>query len=145
MMEGRSGMKCTTEAPHSVILTYYEGDINTVVDEHFFRALNKSSMPKDLSTKPRTTPPTQPGASSSFSWSPSGSSSMFSPRLTSHLGQSQCFSSEGAVRAPSVIRSNPETSAATWGFPKHYTAPLPTHPLQPELQMNKSRPDFYWH
>lgn len=33
------------------LFTYYQGDINTAVDEHFFRALNKATTPKDLSTK----------------------------------------------------------------------------------------------
>lgn len=33
------------------LFTYYQGDINTAVDEHFFRALNKATIPKDLSTK----------------------------------------------------------------------------------------------
>ncbi len=33
------------------LFTYYQGDINTAVDEHFFRALNKVTTPKDLSTK----------------------------------------------------------------------------------------------
>lgn len=38
-------------SPQSVIVPYYEGDINTVVDEHFFCALSKNSTPKDLSIK----------------------------------------------------------------------------------------------
>jgi len=33
------------------LFTYYQGDINTAVDEHFFRALNKATIPKDLSIK----------------------------------------------------------------------------------------------
>lgn len=33
------------------LFTYYQGDINTAVDEHFFRALNKATTPKDLSIK----------------------------------------------------------------------------------------------
>lgn len=45
--------KQSTASSRSVIVTYYEGDINTVVDEHFYRALNKNSTPKDLSVKHR--------------------------------------------------------------------------------------------
>ncbi|XP_028671629.2 transcription cofactor vestigial-like protein 1 [Erpetoichthys calabaricus] len=35
----------------SVLFTYFQGDINSVVDEHFSRALNKVNKPKDLSIK----------------------------------------------------------------------------------------------
>lgn len=50
-MEDRREEKHTMASSRSVIVTYYEGDINTVVDEHFFRALSKNSTPKDLSVK----------------------------------------------------------------------------------------------
>uniref|UniRef100_A0AAY4B020 Si:ch73-52f15.5 n=1 Tax=Denticeps clupeoides TaxID=299321 RepID=A0AAY4B020_9TELE len=40
------------DPPESVLFTYYQGDINSVVDEHFYRALNKASIPRDLSRKP---------------------------------------------------------------------------------------------
>lgn len=43
-------------SPRSVVVTYYEGDINTVVDEHFFRALSRNNTPKDLSVKHRGRP-----------------------------------------------------------------------------------------
>ncbi|KAJ8396522.1 hypothetical protein AAFF_G00018280 [Aldrovandia affinis] len=39
------------EQSRSILFTYFQGDINSVVDEHFSRALNKSNKPKDLSTK----------------------------------------------------------------------------------------------
>lgn len=39
------------EQSQSVLFTYFQGDINSVVDEHFSRALNKANKPKDLSTK----------------------------------------------------------------------------------------------
>ncbi|KAK6480289.1 mRNAion cofactor vestigial-like protein 1 [Huso huso] len=34
-----------------VLFTYFQGDINSVVDEHFSRALNKTRKPRDLSTR----------------------------------------------------------------------------------------------
>ncbi|KAM4665081.1 transcription cofactor vestigial-like protein 1 isoform 1-T2 [Discoglossus pictus] len=37
-----------------VIFTYYQGDINSVVDEHFSRALRNTKDPQDLSMKNRT-------------------------------------------------------------------------------------------
>ncbi|KAM4695705.1 transcription cofactor vestigial-like protein 1 [Rhinophrynus dorsalis] len=36
-----------------VVFTYYQGDINSVVDEHFSRALRNTKDPQDLSTKSR--------------------------------------------------------------------------------------------
>lgn len=36
----------------SVVFTYFQGDINSVVDEHFSRALSNAKNPQDLSTKP---------------------------------------------------------------------------------------------
>ncbi|XP_071425689.1 transcription cofactor vestigial-like protein 1 isoform X6 [Pithys albifrons albifrons] len=35
----------------SVVFTYFQGDINSVVDEHFTRALSNAKNPQDLSTK----------------------------------------------------------------------------------------------
>ncbi|NXP77644.1 VGLL1 protein, partial [Ramphastos sulfuratus] len=34
----------------SVVFTYFQGDINSVVDEHFSRALSNAKNPQDLST-----------------------------------------------------------------------------------------------
>lgn len=62
-MEDRSGEEKQVTPSQSVIHTYYQGDINTVVDEHFFRALNKSSMPKDLSTRRKPGRGSRPGES----------------------------------------------------------------------------------
>ena len=42
------------EPPQRVLFTYYQGDINSVVDEHFSRALKKANIPKDLSVKAST-------------------------------------------------------------------------------------------
>ncbi|XP_074863995.1 transcription cofactor vestigial-like protein 1 [Carettochelys insculpta] len=35
----------------SVVLTYFQGDLNSVIDEHFSRALSNAKNPQDLSTK----------------------------------------------------------------------------------------------
>lgn len=37
----------------SVVFTYFQGDINSVVDEHFSRALSNAKNPQDLSTRHR--------------------------------------------------------------------------------------------
>uniref|UniRef100_A0A8C6KL87 Uncharacterized protein n=1 Tax=Nothobranchius furzeri TaxID=105023 RepID=A0A8C6KL87_NOTFU len=36
---------------HSVILTYFQGDINSMVDAHFSRALSKACKPSEVTTK----------------------------------------------------------------------------------------------
>ncbi|XP_061106129.1 transcription cofactor vestigial-like protein 1 isoform X2 [Conger conger] len=41
----------TEKQSQSILFTYFQGDINSVVDEHFSRALNKANKPKDLTTK----------------------------------------------------------------------------------------------
>lgn len=35
----------------SVVFTYFQGDLNSVIDEHFSRALSNAKNPQDLSTK----------------------------------------------------------------------------------------------
>ncbi|KAL6472062.1 hypothetical protein MHYP_G00182500 [Metynnis hypsauchen] len=101
------------ESPHSVIHTYYQGDINAVVDEHFFRALNKSNMPKDLSTKSRenrrTSKPDLPAPSS---WPPSWSKSGLSPGSSS---LSQSSSAEEPLHSQGVIMG--PLSADPWVYP----------------------------
>lgn len=37
----------------SVVFTYFQGDINSMVDQHFSRALGNAKNPQDLSTKHR--------------------------------------------------------------------------------------------
>lgn len=39
------------ENSHSVVLTYFQGDINSMVDAHFSRALSKICKPTELSSK----------------------------------------------------------------------------------------------
>uniref|UniRef100_W5ND97 Si:dkeyp-11e3.1 n=1 Tax=Lepisosteus oculatus TaxID=7918 RepID=W5ND97_LEPOC len=42
------------EQSNCVLFTYFQGDISSMVDEHFSRALNKANKPKDLSTKSKS-------------------------------------------------------------------------------------------
>uniref|UniRef100_A0A8C2CJH9 Uncharacterized protein n=1 Tax=Cyprinus carpio TaxID=7962 RepID=A0A8C2CJH9_CYPCA len=49
MMEedlGNPVAKKTEEESSSVLLTYFKGDINSMVDEHFSRALSQAAKPK---------------------------------------------------------------------------------------------------
>lgn len=47
-------VKTTEIGSRCVVFTYYQGDINSVVDEHFSRALRNTKDPQDLSTKNRS-------------------------------------------------------------------------------------------
>lgn len=43
--------KKTKEESGSVLLTYFQGDINSMVDEHFSRALSQAVKPKEKSAQ----------------------------------------------------------------------------------------------
>ncbi|XP_072287158.1 transcription cofactor vestigial-like protein 1 [Pyxicephalus adspersus] len=47
-------VQTTKMGSQCVVFTYYQGDINSVVDEHFSRALRNTKDPQDLSTKSRS-------------------------------------------------------------------------------------------
>ncbi|XP_016093356.1 transcription cofactor vestigial-like protein 1 [Sinocyclocheilus grahami] len=104
------------------LFTYYQGDINTAVDEHFFRALNKATTPKDLSTKakdssrtPKSDVPSSSSswASSGLTWTksthPSGSS-----KLTQLTSMEPTPPSQGVIVNPSVLSSS---SSSLWPCP----------------------------
>lgn len=44
---GHPVAKKTKEESGSVLLTYFQGDINSMVDEHFSRALSQANKPKE--------------------------------------------------------------------------------------------------
>lgn len=120
------------ESPNTVIHTYYQGDINTVVDEHFFRALNKTSMPKDLSTKSRENcraPKHDFPAQSSFSpsWSRSGLCPGTSSLNISSSSAEEPGKSRGVIIGP--------LSADSWVYPSRQGAgyDLPTLHRQPAM------------
>uniref|UniRef100_A0A672PL35 Transcription cofactor vestigial-like protein 1 n=1 Tax=Sinocyclocheilus grahami TaxID=75366 RepID=A0A672PL35_SINGR len=48
---GNSVAKKTKEESSSVLLTYFKGDINSMVDEHFSRALSQAAKPKGERSK----------------------------------------------------------------------------------------------
>ncbi|XP_056103663.1 transcription cofactor vestigial-like protein 1 isoform X2 [Rhinichthys klamathensis goyatoka] len=96
------------------LFTYYQGDINTAVDEHFFRALNKATIPKDLSTKakesnrtPKSDAPlsSSPWAFSGLTWSKSTHSSG-SSKLTQLTSMEATPPSQGVIVNPSGLSSS---------------------------------------
>ncbi|XP_067289605.1 transcription cofactor vestigial-like protein 1 isoform X2 [Pseudorasbora parva] len=97
------------------LFTYYQGDINTAVDEHFFRALNKATIPKDLSTKAKDsnrTPKSDVPSSSSSPWAFSGltwskpTQSSGSSKLTQLTSMQASLPSQGVIVNPSGLSSS---------------------------------------
>ncbi|XP_051764016.1 transcription cofactor vestigial-like protein 1 [Ctenopharyngodon idella] len=103
------------------LFTYYQGDINTAVDEHFFRALNKATIPKDLSTKAKDsnrTPKSDvpPSSSSSSPWGLTWSKSTHSSgssKLTQLTSIEASLPSQGVIVNPSGLSS----SSSLWPCP----------------------------
>ncbi|KAK7125791.1 hypothetical protein R3I93_021227 [Phoxinus phoxinus] len=105
------------------LFTYYQGDINTAVDEHFFRALNRANIPKDLSTKakesnrtPKSDAPlsssSSPWAFPGLTWSKSTHSSG-SSKLTQLTSMEATPPSQGVIVNPSGLSS----SSSLWHCP----------------------------
>ncbi|NXH20900.1 VGLL1 protein, partial [Bucco capensis] len=123
----------------SVVFTYFQGDINSVVDEHFSRALSNIKNPQDLSTKHKgeavvlknvdSMPPHQWNFSSHCS-KPYPSSS-----ATSMSNSGLNFPSAGMAGQyqPSALRSHPPQPADLWPFPSLGTATLPSSVYQHAL------------
>lgn len=101
------------------LFTYYQGDINTAVDEHFFRALNKATIPKDLSIKAKDSSRTPrfdiPSSSSSSPWAMSWSkpSTHSSSKLTALTSMETPSPSQGVIVNPSGLSSSSSSSSAS--------------------------------
>ncbi|XP_050830337.1 transcription cofactor vestigial-like protein 1 isoform X2 [Serinus canaria] len=97
----------------SVVFTYFQGDINSMVDEHFSRALSNAKNPQDLSTKHKDSMSPQQWNFSSHCYKPYPSSS------TSMATSALSFSAAGVVGQcqPSSLRSRPAQPADLWPFP----------------------------
>ncbi|KQK75415.1 transcription cofactor vestigial-like protein 1 [Amazona aestiva] len=129
----------------SVVFTYFQGDINSVVDEHFSRALSNVKNPQDLSTKRKdeavvlkhadsmsphqwdfSSPCSKTYPSSS---APSVSSSGLNFAAVGLAGQYQ----------PPALRSHPTQPADLWPFPSIGTPSLPSsvyhHHALPDLHV----------
>ncbi|XP_077098738.1 uncharacterized protein LOC143749920 [Siphateles boraxobius] len=104
------------------LFTYYQGDINTAVDEHFFRALNKATIPKDLSTKVkesnRTSKSDAPLSSSSASpWAFPGLTWSKSPHSSGLSKLTQLTSMEATPQSQGVIVNPSGLSSSHWPCP----------------------------
>ncbi|KAL0974131.1 hypothetical protein UPYG_G00216060 [Umbra pygmaea] len=129
-MEGQSGIPQVTvkreEQSNSVILTYFQGDINSMVDQHFNRALSKASnnkVPSGKSKKIRKVVKSE-SVSPSCQWgvqSPSWSDGHFNS-VSSRL---QLNSTKESIHPPSL---GSQEHGSSWAFPpmQHDGMGLPT-------------------
>ncbi|NWW71997.1 VGLL1 protein, partial [Climacteris rufus] len=112
----------------SVVFTYFQGDINSVVDEHFSRALSNAKNPQDLSTKHKAETVVLKNADSMSPHQWNFSSHCYkpypSPSATSMANPALSFSAAavGGQYQPSALRSHPAQPADLWPFPSLGTA-----------------------
>ncbi|NXX47213.1 VGLL1 protein, partial [Tricholaema leucomelas] len=113
----------------SVVFTYFQGDINSVVDEHFSRALSNVKNPQDLSTRHKgeavvlrnagSLAPQQWNFSSHCSKSYPSSSAMSAPETGLNFPAAMA-----AQYQPPAPRSHPTQPAGLWHFPSAGTPNL---------------------
>ncbi|XP_073685129.1 uncharacterized protein [Garra rufa] len=125
MMEDRLLKRSVECRDPPQLFTYYQGDINTAVDEHFFRALNKATTPKDLSIKakdinrtPKSEVPSSSWASPGLTWSNKSAHSSGSSKLTQLTTMEHTPPSQGVIVNPSVLSSSSSPSPSSlWQCP----------------------------
>ncbi|NXG59614.1 VGLL1 protein, partial [Hemiprocne comata] len=127
----------------SVVFTYFQGDINSVVDEHFSRALSNAKNPQALSTKHKDEAVglKNVDSMSPHQWNFSSHCSKPYPlsSATSMSNSALNFSAAGVAGQyqPSGLRSHPAQPPDLWPFPSIGTPSPPSsvypHAL-PDLQ-----------
>ncbi|KFQ29716.1 Transcription cofactor vestigial-like 1, partial [Merops nubicus] len=114
----------------SVVFTYFQGDINSVVDEHFSRALSNAKNPQDLSTKHKgeTVVLKNVDSMSPRHWTFSSHCSKPYPSSSatsmSDLGLNFSAAGMAGQYQPSALRSHPAPPADVWPFPSTGTSSL---------------------
>ncbi|XP_064526135.1 transcription cofactor vestigial-like protein 1 isoform X2 [Pseudopipra pipra] len=127
----------------SVVFTYFQGDINSVVDEHFSRALSNAKNPQDLSTKHKGDNVVLKNDSmsphqwnfSSHCYKPYPSSSATS---MSNSGLNFPAAGLGGQYQPPALRSHPTQPADLWPFPSIGSPSVTNsmyHPALPNLHV----------
>ncbi|XP_066571279.1 transcription cofactor vestigial-like protein 1 isoform X2 [Amia ocellicauda] len=109
------------EQSNCVLFTYFQGDINSVVDEHFSRALNKANKPKDLSTKSKSSRTVQkidePSVPVQWNLPPPSWSETAFPATPSRI---QFAAAEDHHSVPGVLSSPPGQLPTLWPFPSRH-------------------------
>uniref|UniRef100_A0A8C2H2Z0 Si:dkeyp-11e3.1 n=1 Tax=Cyprinus carpio TaxID=7962 RepID=A0A8C2H2Z0_CYPCA len=99
----------TKEESGSVLLTYFQGDINSMVDEHFSRALSQANKPKEEGSKIKRNH--KVAQTSNCQWE-AESQTRFQPLLPpEHLRQGTSRESQYNLQMPP---NHPANSAALW-------------------------------
>ncbi|XP_063791744.1 transcription cofactor vestigial-like protein 1 [Pseudophryne corroboree] len=137
-------VKKTEMGSRCVVFTYYQGDINSVVDEHFSRALRNTKDPQDLSTKHRSSDFLQKNTNNmmvdDFNWSKpyqaSTSVRMTSPVLPPLTSSSEHYPSAAVYQQHQQHHTQPSD---LWHFhhfgpPSHINS-VYHHQSVPEFQM----------
>ncbi|NWS50071.1 VGLL1 protein, partial [Probosciger aterrimus] len=129
----------------SVVFTYFQGDINSVVDEHFSRALSNAKNPQDLSTKHKdeTVVLKNVDSVSPHQWNFSSHCSKTYPSSSapsvSNSGLNFAAAGLAGQYQPPALRSHPTQPADLWPFPSTGTPSLPTsvyhHHALPDLHV----------
>ncbi|NXD25596.1 VGLL1 protein, partial [Spelaeornis formosus] len=106
----------------SVVFTYFQGDINSMVDQHFSRALSSAKNPQDLSTKHKDETVVLKNVDSMSPHQWNFSSHCYKPypssSSTNMPNSAMNFSTAGVVGQyqPSSMRSHPAQPADLWPF-----------------------------
>ncbi|XP_065114102.1 uncharacterized protein [Paramisgurnus dabryanus] len=116
------------------LFTYYQGDINTAVDEHFFRALNKATIPKDLSTKAKDNNRTFKSDAPQSSWS-----YPYNPKLSQLTSIDNVPQSQGVIMNPPGLSSS---SSSSWLSRQSAGFDVP-HILYPQPAASESSSSSY--
>ncbi|KAG9478395.1 hypothetical protein GDO78_013418 [Eleutherodactylus coqui] len=128
----------TTEmGSRCVVFTYYQGDINSVVDEHFSRALKNTKDPQDLSTKGRNEDFLQKNTNNmmadEFNW---GKPYQANPPVLSSLTSPSEHYSSAVYQQPQQHHAQPSD---LWHYhhfgPPSHVSSVYHHPSVSEFQM----------
>ncbi|NXG53497.1 VGLL1 protein, partial [Psilopogon haemacephalus] len=106
----------------SVVFTYFQGDINSVVDEHFSRALSNAKNPQDLSTRHKGEAVVLKNAGSvapqQWNFSSHCSKPCPSASAASMADSGLGFPAAAAGQYPAAaVRSSPAQPGDLWPFP----------------------------
>ncbi|XP_017328816.1 transcription cofactor vestigial-like protein 1 isoform X1 [Ictalurus punctatus] len=110
----------TEEQSGSLLLTYFQGDINSMVDAHFSRALENINKPKrDITKNKKPRKSVKSEQPSTCNWDMS-SHMCFEPTASS--GQIELGSHEELLTNPRLPLNTPDSSSAWHGGPRQGTS-----------------------
>nr|XP_060612407.1 transcription cofactor vestigial-like protein 1 [Anolis sagrei ordinatus] len=126
---GKSKQPVKTEwGAQYVVFTYFQGDINSVVDEHFSRALSSTKIPQDLSRKGNgggdvmVKTESHPPQPQQWSYSPQWAKPYQGP-----LSESPSALANADPFPSPVLRGGPPSAMELWHLPSG-GAPAPGYP-----------------